>query len=996
DVNDRLCEMLGYERSELLHKSWADLTHPEDLDAEMPYYRALMSGQSDGYTIDKRFIRRDGTIVYAAISVGCVRRADRSIDHVVGLVQDLTERKVAENELFRREEEFKALVENSPDVVMRFSRDHRHLYVSPVIERFTGIPASQFIGKTHRELGMPEEICRLFETALTEVFAIGEERTVAFTFTGPEGEHFFQDRIVPEFDAAHEVEFALSVTRDITAIHNSEGRFRESEALLATAQRMAHIGSWEMNLETGQRTWSREVFRIMGLPAGDPPPENEVISAIHDADRPAVIRAHEMAIETGEMQRNEHRMTTADGSEHIFSILIEPGRDAEGRTVKLTGTVQDVTALRQAEHSLRQSEQRMRDLIESANDAIITLDGTGKILEVNPAVVRLMHEPAEAIIGRQITYSIHPDHVADVLSGLSTVIATGGIAQIEAPVLTALGNYVQVQASASRQSRKGADAIFVIGRDVTEQRRAESERQALTRQIELLLESTYEGICSADLQGRCTLVNRAAAAMLGYTPAELLGKNLHDLIHHHRADSTPYAVSDCPMTIAAKNGKPARVVNDAFWRRNGTSFPVEIFLSPILDPNGATVGIVASFIDVSERQFLQTELERANRLAGLGRVAATMSHEFNNVLMGIQPFAELLTRSSKEPRVIDAAKRISQSVQRGRRVTEELRGFTRPMEPVRRAVDAHAWLRDCAAEVRRLLPPNVELQIEVAKTPMFIEADRDQITQTVTNIVINARDAIGAAQGRITLAAKFALPGQHFSFGTLPGDERFVHFSMCDDGPGIPAENLARVIEPFFTTKKNGTGLGLAITHQIITLHGGHMFVESKVGSGTVVHLFLPATSLQEEVVGPATAPSDHLRILPSEILLIEDEEAVAAGLSFLLNDEGLKVLIAADGAGAMRVLATEKPQALVVDISLPDCDGFELYERIIAKFGPMPAVFSSGHADHVKLADLGPDADVRLLTKPYDVAALLDELELVCAAAERRKESMLLNAAAM
>ncbi|MGZ7042071.1 MAG: hybrid sensor histidine kinase/response regulator, partial [Thermoanaerobaculia bacterium] len=401
-------------------------------------------------------------------------------------------------------------------------------------------------------------------------------------------------------------------------------------------------------------------------------------------------------------------------------------------------------------------------------------------------------------------------------------------------------------------------------------------------------------------------------------------------------------------------------------------------------------------IDVSERQFLQTELERANRLAGLGRVAATMSHEFNNVLMGIQPFAELLTRSSKEPRVIDAAKRISQSVQRGRRVTEELRGFTRPMEPVRRAVDVHAWLLDCVAEVRRLLPPNIELQIEVAKTPMFIEADRDQITQTVTNIVINARDAIGAAQGRITLAAKFALPGQHFSFGTLPGDERFVHVSMCDDGPGIPAENLARVIEPFFTTKKNGTGLGLAITHQIITLHGGHMFVESKVGSGTVVHLFLPATSLQEEVVGPATAPSDHLRILPSEILLIEDEEAVAAGLSFLLNDEGLKVLIAADGAGAMRVLATEKPQALVVDISLPDCDGFELYERIIAKFGPMPAVFSSGHADHVKLADLGPDADVRLLTKPYDVAALLDELELVCAAAERRKESMLLNAAAM
>jgi PAS domain S-box-containing protein len=984
DVNDRLCEMLGYERSELMRTTWAELTHPADLSIDLTYFNAVLAGESEHYTIDKRFIRKDGTLLYATISVGCVRHKDGTIDHLIGLVQDITQRKLAENELHRREKEFKALVEDAGDVISRFGSDLRHIYVNPAIKRITGLPPSHFLGKTIREAGMSEELALPFETALRRVFATGEEQVTEFTFRNPAGDQVFHGRIVPEFGLSGEVEFALSITRDITEIRNSESRLKAREAQLATAQRIANLASWEMDLETGRRFWSREVFRLMGMPPGEPPPEHELLAAIPEQDRDLVIRTHQMAIETGRTQAAEHRITIADGSERVFSLLVEPQKNASQKVVKLTGTVQDVTELRRAERALRQSDQRMRDLIESANDAILTLDTTGKVLEVNPATVRMMGEPADVLVGRHITQSIHPDHVQEIAQGLATVIATGNIAHIEAPVRTGRGDYIDIEATASRQSREGADAIFVIGRDVTERRRAETERRTLTKQIELLLESTYEGILSVDVSGDCTLVNRAAAAMLGYSPADLLGNNLHDLLHNRRSDGTPYDRRDCPILRAGQDAKPVQLVNEFFWRRNGTMFPVEIFISPILGENSNRLGMVVSFIDVSERRFLQAELERANRLTSLGRVAATMSHEFNNVLMGIQPFAEVVMRSTQEPKVIDAAKRIVQSVQRGRRVTSELQGFTRPVPPVRQPVEVHSWLHDCVTELRKLLPRNITFEIEVADGPMSIEADSDQMTQVVSNIVLNARDAIGSAIGSLKLGARIALPGESFSFGALPGDQPFIHFSVTDNGPGIAPENLARITEPFFSTKRNGTGLGLAITQQIITLHGGHMFVESKLNAGTSVHFFLTAMRQKQVVAQPE--PLRTQGRLPLDILLIEDEDDVAAGLIDLLAAERVKVLVARDGAAAMKLLETNKPQALVIDIGLPDCDGFKLFERITERYGPIPAVFSSGHADPEKLGELGPGVDVGILTKPYLVQTLLDELEQVCAATDRRR----------
>ena len=347
---------------------------------------------------------------------------------------------------------------------------------------------------------------------------------------------------------------------------------------------------------------------------------------------------------------------------------------------------------------------------------------------------------------------------------------------------------------------------------------------------ETLLDSTYEGIVAVDHDGLCDYANVSACRILGCEPEELVGRSFHDFVHpRHACERWPRAKTLCPLGGLLEMQLAMAPAEELFARRDGSVLPVQ-FAGSIVRGLGAVV----TFSDATERKVLQTELERANRMASLGHVAATIAHEFNNVLMGIQPFLDLLIRrAGGNTELAEPLSRIGHSVQRGKRIALEILRFSHPIVATLAPLALEPWLREIAAEV------GSGYTVELSTEPIVVAADAQLLHQAMTNLIANACDAMPGG-GALRIAARVG------SNVIAPG--RFACISVSDNGHGMSPETLKHAFEPLFTTKKGrGTGLGLAVVHQIVTAHGGYVFAESAPGAGATFTMYLPLIEKENE-----------------------------------------------------------------------------------------------------------------------------------------------------
>ena len=245
----------------------------------------------------------------------------------------------------------------------------------------------------------------------------------------------------------------------------------------------------------------------------------------------------------------------------------------------------------------------------------------------------------------------------------------------------------------------------------------------------------------------------------------------------------------------------------------------------VADLRGQPIRVIGAIFDITERLQLQQQLEQVRRIESLGRVAATVAHEFNNVLMGMAPLAERMIRAPlSEEMNAQMSAMIRDAVSRGRRLTEQIRTFSKPAAPESVPTALDEWLHGFMPELRALAGKGIELNV-TAPASAIVSIDPPQMQQVLSNLVVNARHAMPQG-GTITIAAE------------VEGDA--VTLTVADEGTGMPPEVVERIFEPLFTTKRSGTGLGLAVAHQIITRHKGSIRVTSRVGTGTTFEIVLP------------------------------------------------------------------------------------------------------------------------------------------------------------
>ena len=363
---------------------------------------------------------------------------------------------------------------------------------------------------------------------------------------------------------------------------------------------------------------------------------------------------------------------------------------------------------------------------------------------------------------------------------------------------------------------------------------------------------------------------------------------------------------------------------------------------------------------------LRARLIRSEHLAALGRVATAMAHEFNNVLMSIQALNDTSRRIGTYEQVSRTLPLVDRAVQRGKRITGEVRKLHRAETAALASFEVGPWLEELAIEIRSLLGARIELRMTAPEDLGFVWADREQLQQVFVNLALNASDAMQPS-GVVSISA----------VRRESGDTAQIEFTVRDTGRGIAPDVLERIFEPFFTTKPDGTGLGLAVTYAIVQAHGGQITVDSAPG-GTTFRVVLRGAPPPEDDA-PAAAVSSGRRL---DVLFVEDDEAVAAGVLLLLELECFAVTHVTTAAAAMAVLSGITPDVLLLDVHLPDRDGIALYGDIEAVRGPLPVVFATGHGDVQQIGAYATRANVAFLSKPFAVAELCAALLRVTSAA--------------
>ncbi len=566
EVNDCFCALLGYSAEELIEQGWTGVTHPDDAIIEQVSIDQILSGERDGYCIDKRFIHRLGYDIQVIISTGCVRNPDGTVEYLAQMVLDISDRKRAEAALRQREQRYRNLFENAPISLWEedFSEvktylddlcDREHITdldaylqqhpqaVTDCADRVRVLDVNQATVNLLHGSDKPRFLTRLRSLmGAKSLYGFRQElvafynghvnctvENVIYDFQGQERSAILQLFIDP--DSIQTWSRVLVAIMDISDRKQMEEALRRSETRLAEAQRVAHVGSWEFDTQTQTATWSAEVCRIFGLDPGQRHPSfDEIRQQIHLDDVWRWEHNVHQCLETGCLHYCEFRVVQPDGTVRYVESRGEPSFNDQGQVTSLFGIVLDLTERKQTELALRRSEATQNAIIHAIPDLLVRVDRDGNKQAVFNAdryenFIDVNSSAAATLSG------VFPEHIVrQQLQYIQKALETREL-QIFEYEIQIRG---QIRYEELRIVPCGIEEVLMISRDITDRRRAESA----LRDREEFLRSIYDGIdvgifvvdIEADGVLRYAgfnptherLLNASAATLIGRTPDEIL------------------------------------------------------------------------------------------------------------------------------------------------------------------------------------------------------------------------------------------------------------------------------------------------------------------------------------------------------------------------------------------------------------------------------------------------------------------------------------------
>ncbi|MCA1245333.1 PAS domain-containing protein [Massilia sp. MS-15] len=768
----------------------------------------------------------------------------------------------------------------------------------------------------------------------------------------------------------------------------SEAALAASERELRFAIKAGRLGTWSLDLATGELHTSATCRLNFGRDPGVPFSYPELRAAVHPDDSTRMADAVEHSIKTGADYDIEYRIVTPAGAMRWIAIRGQAEYGSDGRPLRMTGVSIDVTERRRTEDRLSESEARYRTLFDSIDEGFCVvqfIDGPhGPLsdylhLEANPAYLR--HAGIPDIVGKTGRALLTESEADAWVAIFRSVLETGQPLRFER-ALEATDRYLEV--ACSRVEPAARRQVAIIFQDVSARRLAESRLRELNETLESqvaertaerdqLWKLSQDMLARANFEGTMSAVSPAWTQVLGWSEAELLSRPYASFMHPDDMPPTLEAIGRM-----AETHQPTRFENRIATCEGGWKH-IEWTVTPELDgENFVAIGRDLSLNKAREAELEQARqsLRQSQKMEAVGQLTGGLAHDFNNLLASISGGLQVLKLKLHRGQLAGLERYIEigeSSVRRAASLTQRLLAFSRRQTLDPKPVDVNRLIAGMEELVRHSIGPMIELEVLGARDLWLTRVDPPQLENALLNLCINARDAMMPGGGKLTLATANEWIDERDPQGDMPPGW-YISLCVSDTGTGMTPDIVARIFDPFFTTKPlgEGTGLGLSMVYGFVRQSGGQVRVHSEPGRGTRMCLYMPrhagpALAEQAPAVLPVSAGQGET------IVLIEDEHALREIVEEVLREAGYRVLTAQDGPTGLQILNSDtRVDLLVTDVGLPGgLNGRQVADAARLQRPGLKVLFVTGYANTAAVGNgrLAPGMEV--ITKPFEITAL-------------------------
>lgn len=761
------------------------------------------------------------------------------------------------------------------------------------------------------------------------------------------------------------------IEAEVTARYAQETA--ENNQRLHWALQAVRGGVWDWNLESGETWWSPEMYDLWGISSGAGTFLHVLMPLVYPEDRERLNEAIETAVGACTGFDCEFRVRHGSKGDRWIRARGECIHNEAGRAARLVGLAIDITQHKQAAAELQESQERLSAIVETAPDAIVTVDENGVIKSFNPAAERTFGYGQGEVLARHVDLLLPHKEAKEGCGYLGRYLKGNGAKPVgtlqDVTGVRKDGSSFSLELTVAQWHDSAGQLYFSgIMRDVTARRRAEESLRKFSR----VIEQTASTIVITDTEGVIEYVNPRFVETSGYSMEEAVG-NRPSMLKSGETAEEDYR--QLWKTIKDGGVWQGEIRNR---RKDGRLYWESVIISPIRDEQGRITHFAGIKDDITERKQVEESLARAQRLDAIGQLAGAIAHDFNNLLSVIIASLELCELRTQDRKVRRMLVRALQAAEAGVTFNRRLLAVARKrdLQPV--SLNLKQRVLALSDLLKRVLGPDVELTNRLDAKLWPVRVDPGELDSAILNLALNSRDAmpnggqlfIGARNRTLDAIAVSAEPEMH------EGD--YVELVVKDTGTGMTAEVLQRAFEPFFTTKEagKGSGLGLSSVQGFAHQSGGFVTLSSRPREGTAVSIWMPrapedVSEPEQDGTGSETPPPRGAGQL---VLIVEDDDALREVMRERLETLGYDVIDAENGPNAVRLLEEDEQIALVFSdvVMAGGMTGYDLSEWVLKNRPDVKVLLTTAFASHhLAGAAAGRIRSVPLLFKPVTLDKL-------------------------